>query len=146
MPSLANTSQRDAIIARIEALSPEARGQWGRFSAPQMVAHCADALRMGLGELPCKSKDKAIGRLFIVKWLVFNVLPFPKSAPTADELISRTPAAWDAERANLISLVRRAGEAKELTAEHPFFGPMTTSEWGKLAWKHLDHHLKQFGA
>ena len=29
---------------------------------------------------------------------------------------------------------------------HPFFGRMTKEQLGILAYKHIDHHLRQFGA
>jgi hypothetical protein len=29
---------------------------------------------------------------------------------------------------------------------HPFFGKLGNKDWGRLAWKHINHHLVQFGA
>ena len=148
MPSLADASARDALIARVERLSPEASAAWGRMTAPMMLAHCSDALRMGLGDLPVKARRKTIAQNSIVKWLILNVLPFPKDAPTAAELISRAPEAWEEERANLVALIHRVsnGDASVRHTPHPLFGSLTTAQWGQLAWKHLDHHLRQFGA
>ena len=148
MPTLANGANLDGLIARIERLVPPAPAGWGRMNAPQMLAHCSDALRMGLGDLPVKPKHAKIPRMAVVKWLVLNVLPFPKSAPTAKELTTRAPEVWDVERAHLIALTRRVGAADVGApgAEHPIFGPLTGAQWGQLAWKHLDHHLRQFGA
>jgi hypothetical protein len=147
MSTLANAVARDALVARLERLSPEAPAAWGRMTAPLMLAHCSDALRMGLGDLPVKSRGKTIAQTALVKWLFFNVLPFPKDAPTANELISRTPAPWDVERADLIALIHRSGSADASVKRppHPLFGPLTTTQWGQLTWKHLDHHLRQFG-
>ena len=148
MSTMTHTADREALIARFQRLSPDATAAWGRMSAPQMLAHCADALRMGLGDLPVKPKNASLPRMAVVKWLFLNVLPFPKSAPTAKELISRAPEAWEVERAHLIALMKRAGgdDARTVRAEHPLFGPLTRAQWGQLAWKHLDHHLRQFGA
>jgi|JI10StandDraft_1071094.scaffolds.fasta_scaffold06447_6 hypothetical protein len=148
MTTLADTRARDDLIARFERLSPEASAAWGSMTAPEMLAHCADALRMGLGEVECKPRNAALPRMAVVKWLFLNVLPFPKNAPTAKELRSRTPAPWDDERAQLIELMRRVGGADASTrfADHPLFGPLDRAQWGQLAWKHLDHHLRQFGA
>lgn len=147
MPTLANAAARDALIARLERLSPDASAAWGRMTAPLMLAHLSDALRMGLGDLPVKPKRKTIAQNAVVKWLFFNVLPFPKDAPTAAELISRTPEPWDAERANLIALIHRSSsaDASMMRPPHPLFGQLTGSQWGQLTWKHVDHHLRQFG-
>ncbi len=148
MSTLARTADRDALIARIERLSPDANAVWGCMNAPQMLAHCADALRMGLGDLSVKPKHATIPRMALFKWLFLNVLPFPKGAPTAKELISRAPETWEVERSQLIDLMKRAGgdDVRSVSAEHPIFGPLTRAQWGQLAWKHLDHHLRQFGA
>jgi hypothetical protein len=29
--------------------------------------------------------------------------------------------------------------------EHFIFGAMTMEQWNALQWKHIDHHLRQFG-
>ena len=39
----------------------------------------------------------------------------------------------------------RGGEAKCTTLPHPFFGEITPAEWAMGMYKHLDHHLRQFG-
>jgi hypothetical protein len=147
MPTLTNPAQRDALIARVERLSPEAKGRWGSMTAPEMLAHCADALRMGLGDLPCTPKNAPLARLAVTKWLFLNVIPFPKNAPTAKELRSRAPKPWNDERADLVALIRRVGSAGETYpwAAHPLFGTLSGAQWGQLAHKHLDHHLRQFG-
>lgn len=117
------------------------------MSAPQMLAHCADALRMAYGDLPCAPKHVPLARLGVVKWLALHVLPFPKGAPTAPELRARAPLEWGAEREDVQRLIERFGDevSRESWPDHPLFGPLTGAEWGHLAWKHLDHHLRQFG-
>ena len=32
-----------------------------------------------------------------------------------------------------------------LEASHPVFGPLTHQQWGIFVWRHVDHHLRQFG-
>lgn len=147
MPSLADAATRTAIIARVNALQPDTTPKWGKMNAPQMMAHCADALRMAYGDLPCAPKDVPIARIGVVKWLILNVLPFPKGSPTAKELISRAPSEWGAERGEFLALIERFEKEKARVAwpAHPLFGPMSGTEWGVLAAKHLHHHLTQFG-
>jgi hypothetical protein len=147
MPSLADAPTRDSIAARIARLTPDTAPQWGRMSAAQMLAHCADALRMAYGDLACAPKQLPLARLGIVKWLALNVLPFPKSAPTARELIARQPTGWEEERDAVQELVARFARetARSGWPVHPLFGDLTGAQWGQLAWKHLDHHLRQFG-
>lgn len=39
-----------------------------------------------------------------------------------------------------------AAPAEDLAPVHPAFGRMRRADWGIWAWRHLDHHLRQFGA
>ncbi|MBC7842412.1 MAG: DUF1569 domain-containing protein [Gemmatimonadaceae bacterium] len=144
MPSLNNAADRASLIARLEKLAPDMQPRWGRMSAPKMLAHITDAFRMALGDLPVKPKKIPLVGSFPVKQLVIHVLPFPKNSPTAPEIISREPEAFDVERSNAKALIARlAGNVTYAT--HPIFGSLTKSEWGALGYKHFDHHLRQFG-
>jgi len=117
------------------------------MSAPQMVAHLSDALRMALGELACAPKDVPLARHFPLKHLIIYWLPFPRGAPTARELIARPPGPWDDELTACRVLIERFGSTTlpERWPPHPLFGAMTRHQWGVLAQRHIDHHLRQFG-
>lgn len=145
--TLADAATRMETLARFAALSPDAVPRWGRMTAPQMLAHCTDALRMAVGELPVRAVPVPFARLGIVKWLMLYVLPFPKNAPTARELRAREPVSWAEELAELDRLVGRfaPGAGPPAWAPHPLFGALGAAQWGVLAQKHLDHHLRQFG-
>lgn len=146
MPSLSNAADRAAIESRLDRLSPDAPALWGKFNAPRMLAHIADAFRMALGELPVKPKNMPLLRMYPIKMLVLYVLPFPKSAPTAPEIVSRAPEAFEMERAAVKSLIARmsAVGVGAVYPEHPVFGKLSPAEWSTLGYKHLDHHLRQF--
>jgi hypothetical protein len=86
-------------------------------------------------------------RYFPLKHAVVYLLPMPRNAPTARELTSRVPGEWDAE-INLLraELARFADQATRTDWPlHPIFGRMSTRAYGVLAYKHTDHHLRQFG-
>ena len=146
MKSLWQPDARTEILTRLTRLTPEHRANWGRFTAPLMVAHLSDSLRMAFGDLPTRTKRLPI-RHPPFKQLFIYWLPFPKGAPTARELIARTPDAWDAEMVSCRELVERfARESPERAwPEHPAFGTMTSRRWGVIAYRHTDHHLRQFG-
>jgi hypothetical protein len=147
MASLRDARTRHAILRRLNALRPDATPRWGTMTAPRMLAHMTDAFRMAFGELPVTPKHVPIARMFPVKQLFLHVMPFPKNAPTARELISRTPDDFDAERAVMRAQMERMDAAAPsiVYASHPIFGQLTEAQWGVLAHKHLDHHLRQFG-
>ena len=146
MKSIWNDADYRAIRARVGRLTPDAMPLWGRMNAPQMVCHLTDALLMAGGALPVASKKLPI-RFTPLKQLIVYWLPFPKGVPTAPELISRRATEWHGELAalhrELDALVAR-GPAGPFPA-HPAFGVLAPRAWGVLVFRHMDHHLRQFG-
>ena len=146
MKSIWNDVDYRYVKRRLDSLTPMTAPQWGRFDAPGMVAHLTDCLRMASGELPVAGKKLPI-RFTPLKQLIIYVLPFPKSAPTAPELIARRPVDWHGEledlRGELDALVKRGRSGPFVP--HPAFGELTGATWGVLIYKHMDHHLRQFG-
>ena len=96
MPSFWDDGAAEALVARVRRLTPDHQASWGRFSSAQAVVHLTDACLLYLGELPCVPKNSPI-RYSPLKQLIIFVLPFPKSVPTAPELLARRPGDWQAE-------------------------------------------------
>jgi hypothetical protein len=151
MPTLADATDRARLAERVRRLTPDSTPRWGRMSVAQMLAHCADALRNATGELPIAVRALPLARTRLVKWLMIDVVPFPKGAPTAPELLRKDVVDIEPERTALLALLERfapehaAPQGGVRWAPHPLFGALTPAEWGRLAHKHLDHHLRQFG-
>lgn len=148
MKSLFDDAARTALVARFDRLTPEMPAQWGKFTATKMVAHLNQATRMALGAIDVAPRRSFLTNAFM-RWLIIYVAPFPRSAPTAPELLSTgDKAEFDAERTEfhvqLQKLLTRRNEKE--WPPHPAFGPMTRKDWGVLGHKHIDHHLRQFGA
>lgn len=146
MRSMQVEAHRDAILARVRRLSPDATARWGKMSAPQMLVHITEAMRMASGDLVVRAKRHPV-RLPVIKQLMLYVVPMPKNLPTAPELVARAPAVFDEELCAFAEAVRRFAGRDEAVAwpDHPVFGAMTQHSWGVLAHKHTDHHLTQFG-
>ena len=147
MATFWDPSTREAMCRRIDRLTPEARAQWGKFTPAQMVAHLNDAMRMATGELPVAPRKLPI-RYFPLKQLILYVLPFPKSAPTAPELLVRGGAAeLKVEQEEFKRIAERTASkaASDRWPDHPAFGTMSHKAWGRLVFKHTEHHLRQFG-
>ena len=132
---------------RVGRLAWNAPAQWGSFTAPKMICHLADSLKMAMGDLKVASKRLPI-RFTPLKQLIIYVAPFPKGAPTAPELLARAPKEWASDVGDVQALLDRAASARttETWPEHPAFGALSTRAWGVLIFRHMDHHLKQFGA
>ena len=141
-----NAANRRDLQSRVAALRPEARGHWGNMTAPQMVCHVVESLRMATGDLPVASKKSPI-RYTPLKQLVIYWLPFPKGVPTAPELLARRAASWETDTLEARRLLDElaARDPAGTWPDHPVFGRLTRSAWGVLIYRHLDHHLRQFG-
>lgn len=145
MPTLLRPADREAILQRLRRLQPSAAARWGSLTAPKMICHLADQLRVSVGEVPVQRID-TLPRRTLLKWLVVYspLKPPPGKIQTAPEMLATAPASWSEDLAQVERLVERLA-ATPTAAVHPFFGPLRHGGWGRLGWKHMDHHLRQFG-
>jgi hypothetical protein len=137
------------VKERVALLRPDSERLWGTMNAPQAVAHCAAGLELALGD---KTPPRMfVGRLLglIVKPLALrNDEPMRRNSPTMKDLVVQDERDLRTERERLLGLIDRfaaAGPAGCTTHPHSFFGRLTPEEWAILTYKHLDHHLRQFG-
>jgi len=147
MQSLFEPRARQVVQERIDRLTPDGRPLWGKMTAPRMLTHIGDQMRQAIGELEVAPVPGPLAHRPL-NWLVIHVLPWPKGkAQSPPELLAREPSAWAADHAELKQLVERvASRGPELAwARSPVFGRITRKDWGVLFYKHLDHHLRQFG-
>jgi hypothetical protein len=149
MKNLFEPARVAEVKQRVAQLQPESQHLWGRMNAPQAVAHCSGGLEMALGDkrLPRKFAGILLGR--IVKPLALkDDEPMRRNSPTAEGLIVQDERDLAMERERLCGLIDRfaaAGPQGCTTHPHSFFGRLTPDEWAILMYKHLDHHLRQFG-
>jgi hypothetical protein len=136
------------IISRINKLTPDSRPNWGKMNVAQMLAHCQVPLDVAMGKQTLKRS--LAGFLFgrLAKKSVVGDKPFKRNLPTAPTFIVRDERNFELEKTKLVELVQQfstGGEQGLTKHPHPFFGTLTPDEWNKSQWKHLDHHLQQFG-
>lgn len=146
MKTILHDETRAELNARLAALRPDSAARWGKFNCVRMLSHVADGLRLCLGELTAKPKQTPF-RYSPLKQFVIYWIPFPKGAPTAPELLARAPESCESECAAVTELMTKIATRAPGFAwnEHPLFGRMTRKQWGVLAYRHIDHHLRQFG-
>jgi hypothetical protein len=147
MKSLFNTSDSSKIIERIENLKPDSQAQWGKMRVDQMLAHCQAPFKVAFAELPLKRG--LIGVLFggMAKKQLAGPKPFKPNLPTHPKFVVADQRVFNDEKGKLILYIKRFNAPSAIVLDkHPFFGKMNPQEWDNLMWKHLDHHLRQFGA
>lgn len=148
MKSVFDTSTREELVKRINSLSQQSNAQWGKMNVFQMLKHCTLSEEMILGKI--KIKRVLPGRLFgrmILKKLLKDNSPFGKNSPTSS-ILKTTGESGDIEqqKKEWINRIEQYDNYNNPNFIHPFFGPMTKKEIGFFAYKHTDHHLRQFGA
>ena len=148
MKTLFQKETVDEIVERINKLKPETQRLWGKMSVNQMLAHCSVGMKTATGEIFLKSSFflKLIGGL--LKSQTTNDRPFRKSTPTHPGFIIGDTESFEKEKQNLINLINQfhnGGEAICTTNPHAFFGKLTPTQWSSQMYKHIDHHLTQFG-
>jgi uncharacterized protein DUF1569 len=149
MKTLFEQETVDEVISRIDKLQPAAQRQWGKMDVAQMMTHCSAAMDMASGRL--NLPRMFIGRILgpFVKPIYTNEKPFAKNNPTDKKLVVADQRDFAREQEQLKRKVRQfheGGEAKCTRHPHPFFGALTPQAWSRGMYKHLDHHLRQFGA
>jgi len=140
----------DEITRRLEALQPGAPRQWGKMTAAQMLEHTARAAEMATGAK--RLKQATLGRM--IGWIFrkdfVGEKPFGKNGPTGpDFIVTGIDPDFGTTKARLKSVLDDLHALGEKGCDgnvHAFFGPMTGAEWGVTQYKHVDHHLRQFGA
>jgi hypothetical protein len=147
MHTLFEPSTVDEIITRLNKIQSSTIPRWGKMNAAQMMAHCQAPFLVYFGEK--KMKRPLVSYLFgkMAKKKLFSKEPWRHSLPTAKAFKIVDDKNFEKEKSTLISLVRRfAEEGYVVTVSvHPFFGKLSSQEWGLFSYKHLDHHLQQFG-
>lgn len=149
--NILDSAAQSSMEERIARIRPDSQRLWGKMTAAQCLCHLADQLRMALGHLPVKDQSTFMSRT-LFKMLVMAGMPAPKgkieTAPEINAQLQGTqPTEFEADRHSLHELIRdflKTGDNFRYQA-HPFFGPLTRHQWGKLIYTHLDHHLTQFG-
>ena len=147
MGSLFNAEDNNSIQERINKLTPDSKPVWGKMNVSQMLAHLQPTMLVSFGEL--ELKGGLMGFLFgkVAKKKIVTEKPFKQNIPTL-KAFKVSPKDFETEKNTLLNYVARfkTKGAKIFTSKpHPFFGRLTTTEWDMLQWKHLDHHLRQFG-
>jgi hypothetical protein len=148
MKNLFDKNAYTEITSRINALTPQSQRQWGKMDVAQMLAHCKEAFKVPLS-------DKKMPRMFIgllIGWVfkkkLHNDEPWKQNLPTAPNFIIKDNREFEKEKQELTDLINQfhnGGADKVGRFPHPMFGTFTTEQWGKSMYKHLDHHLVQFG-
>lgn len=149
LPNIFSQSVADEIIERIQQLKPTTPAQWGKMNVSQMLAHCNVTYEMAYENK--HPKPNFLMRMILkafVKNLVVNEIPYKKNAQTAPAFLITDEKEFDMEKNRLIQYIQKTvdlGADRFEQKDSHSFGPLSITEWNNMFYKHLDHHLRQFG-
>ncbi len=143
---------RVAVLDRLMLLESSDPARWGVMNAHEMVCHLSDAFSWALGRRPTNDTIDMPLPGVVLRWIALRLpLPWPKGTPTlpaADQKREGTPPEdFQADRQRLVGLIEEfSADPSAIGAEtHPIMGKLTEGDWGRWAFRHCDHHLRQFG-
>lgn len=147
MKGLFDPVENNKIKERVNKLTPGSQPLWGKMNVSQMLAHLQPVMQVAFGQL--RLKGGLMGLLFgkMAKKQLLLDKPFKKGLPTMKEFKVQEKD-FEIEKNTVLSYIDRfitEGPGVIINKKHPFFGKLTLEEWDALQWKHLDHHLRQFG-
>nr|WP_299385701.1 DUF1569 domain-containing protein [Allomuricauda sp.] len=148
MKSLFDSGTVSEILGRIEQLSESSKREWGKMEVGQMLYHCQFPLRLALGKYKMKKPNPLMKLIFrSFKKGMYDDKLWKPNLPTAKGFKVVEPKEFSKEKETLVNLVNDFHAEKSRTQwdPHPAFGEFTVQQWGQMQYKHLDHHLRQFG-
>lgn len=147
MKSFFENGVYDEITSRINTLNETSSAKWGKMNVGQMLHHCQIPINVILEKEDYNLKPNWLVNLLFKKSM-YSDKPWRKNMPTAKGFAITDAKKFETEKNALINLVTELNKHRdrENWQKHPAFGELTKAQWGKMQYKHLDHHLKQFGA
>jgi hypothetical protein len=149
MKNIFDFNVSNEVVERINKLSNSSTPSWGKMDVAQMLAHCNVTYEFLYEDK--HSKPTPIAKFFLklfVKNIVCGDKPYKKQSQTAPAFLIKEKKIFDNEKTKLIENIlktQKLGESYFDNRESHSFGKLTVKEWNNMFYKHLDHHLSQFG-
>lgn len=149
LPNIFTKIVAEQIIQRINLLKPTTHANWGKMNVSQMFAHCNVTYEIAFeNKHPKPNFFMGLILKTFVKKIVVSEMPYPKSGQTAPAFVINDNRDFEVEKSRLIAYINHTVELDENSFENKLslsFGKLSKTEWNNLFYKHLDHHLSQFG-
>ncbi|MFT3909781.1 MAG: DUF1569 domain-containing protein [Ferruginibacter sp.] len=144
---------KNEMFSLLSNLAADSKGSWGKMNGQQMVEHLADFFDISSAKVPSRL---VIPEEHLPKYKAFLLSDkeFRENTKAPAEVLGEEPI--PVRTANMeaaISTLRNSVDAFYKYYEntpventtHPVFGSLNFEEWILLHYKHVIHHLKQFG-
>jgi hypothetical protein len=149
LPNIFTKEVSEQLISRIGQLNPERVPLWGKMDVAQMLAHCNVTYELIYEDK--HPKPNALVRFILrsfVRKTVCSETPYKHHSQTAPAFLVKGSRDFEKEKNRLIEHIRTTRDLGAAHFDHKLshsFGALTIEEWNNMFYKHLDHHLQQFG-
>ena len=149
LPNIFSNKVSDQIIERINSLNPDTKPEWGKMDVSQMLAHCNVTYELVYEDK--HPKPNFLMKFFLKNFMknkVTDEIPYKHSLQTAPVFIIKDRKDFEAEKLRLIDHIQKTRDLGEESFNNKLshsFGVLSKTEWNNMFYKHLDHHLNQFG-
>ena len=146
--NLLESSASEQLIERVKKLTPTNTQRWGEMNATEMLLHCNICNRQILDE--SRGDEKSSIKQYLLRILALYIAPnFKRGIKSEERNISKgkiDDSHFEEQKNVFIQIMKDfPHHVKPMTLTHPAFGNISSVEWGIAAYKHMDHHLRQFG-
>ena len=149
LPTVYDNTEAQNLINRINKLTPETSAKWGKMNVTQMLAHCCITYEYIFDERTDKPN-------FLMKWMLKKFVKkkvvseemYEKNSPTGPAFIIKDTRDFENEKTRLIYYINKVAEKGSAFFEGKSsvsFDDLNSTEWNNMMYKHLNHHLSQFG-
>ena len=144
--NLFDAAVKEEIAERINKLTVSTQHQWGKMDVAQMLAHVQIPMEVAFGTTTVKGNWLMKLILPLFKKALYDEKPWKQGLPTDKTFIMTGQSKdFEKEKNQLLDKINHFSESNMINEKHPVFGKLTKEQWSKATWKHIDHHLKQFG-
>lgn len=150
MKTVADSAVRQSLVSRLHALRPDSARRWGTLTPHEMLCHLGDAAEMVLLIRPRTEPVRQRRRPFFRLLALWSPLRWPQGLATNPmhdpRALGTRPSEFARDRARAVARLEGiASTTGTLEPAHGTFGVMSREDWQRWAYKHTDHHLRQFG-
>ena len=148
MVTLFDAAANEEVLSRVEKLQPSLRPNWGKLKIEEMLAHLNLSFEVNFGRMELKRSLMGVFFRGISKKILLGEKPFPKNLPTDKKTLAKGASDFWEEKQKLQNNIKQyAHKGSEILSKNPhnILGKITPEESAYISYKHLDHHLRQFG-
>lgn len=150
--SIFEAEVKPLLFERVDRLSANIKGKWGKLTATQMIRHLAEANRMAFDEISMPDRSNLLTRT-LFKWMILSNIKPPgrekgkiRTFPEVDVVgLGLAVENIESVKEKYKATVERIINTPALSKKHTVFGEMSRDDWGHLVYAHADYHLTQFG-